>query len=87
MAQKTDAPCPICKNRITRRSMATAGTWVGLVETFNALVRTFEEETGRKWDDPDDDNGMTDNLHSEIPTTQVIWSETRDIEFFRKFKG
>ncbi len=73
VAQKTDAPCPICKGRLTRRSLLAAGAWEGLVQTFGQLAATLEAETGRKWDDPDeeDDDDGGGAPSSDIATTQV----------------
>lgn len=69
VAQKTDAPCPICKGRLTRRSLLAAGAWDGLVQTFSRLAAALEAETGRKWDDPDEIQDGAPS--SDIATTQV----------------
>lgn len=50
VAQKTDAPCPICKTRIARRSILPGGRWDALAEAFRELASDYQERSGREWD-------------------------------------
>lgn len=61
MAQKTDAPCPVCKLRITRRNIIPAAKLSELAGAFTELASEYERRTGRCWDEREEAVLMRDD--------------------------
>ncbi|PJF17061.1 Protein BREAST CANCER SUSCEPTIBILITY 1-like protein [Paramicrosporidium saccamoebae] len=73
IAQKTDAPCPVCKTRITRRSIREAGDLGEIVTVFGVLAEEYSSKSGHQWDDIEG-TGEKENVHDfgSTPNTQEV---------------
>lgn len=61
VGQKTDGPCPICKTRISRRTIRPALALCELANSFKDFITIYEKELGRAWDEPSTDDDSSDN--------------------------
>lgn len=47
--------CPVCKSKVTRRSLVRVDNLVELITAFNSLVSCYKDSYGKDYDAADDD--------------------------------
>ncbi|KAJ8024961.1 Breast cancer type 1 susceptibility protein-like [Holothuria leucospilota] len=67
--RRPSAPCPLCKEPITKRSLTTHSTLKSIVTAFQSVVAAIESDTGQKCE-YSQGVGRRNNMHT---FEQYLW--------------
>lgn len=84
VGQKSEAPCPMCKMRISRRNVVSSIGLQAVTRAFEELTKEYERQTSRAWDSIDEPPSMTRKALMEVANT--VTSSTPDTQRIRELE-